>query len=212
MPRISAAQRRQDFVRAAVEVIATHGIDGATTRRIAEQAKANLAMVHYCYDSKEDLFADVYEFVVGKFRDLTAAVDPQATVEQTAHKMLRDTMEYYVESPSFAVSALELINWARRQHGSRGIELFDKALEGVRATLRAAAGERPIDDETIDAIASAIAFVADGFAVSWITYGDRALAEKQMEIADSLLDSWLTARLGATNQRATKRRRTAASR
>ncbi|MFE0021007.1 TetR/AcrR family transcriptional regulator [Amycolatopsis sp. NPDC059021] len=211
MPRISAAQRRQDFVHAAVEVIATHGIDGATTRRIAEQAGANLAMVHYCYDSKEDLFADVYEFVVGKFRDLTTTVDPQAPLEQTARKMLRDTMEYYVESPSFAVAALELINWARRQHGSRGIALFDQALEGVRSTLREAAGDRDIDDATTDEIASTIAFLADGFAVGWITYGDRDLAEKQMKIADSVLESWLTSRLGATNHR-TPRRRRAASR
>ncbi|MFE3175726.1 TetR/AcrR family transcriptional regulator [Amycolatopsis sp. NPDC059090] len=199
MARISAAQRRQDFVKAAVEVIATHGIDGATTRRIAEQANANLAMVHYCYDSKEDLFADVYEFVVGKFRTLAATIDPQATVEETARKILRDTMEYYVESPSFAISALELINWARRQHGDRGIELFDRALEGARSALRAAAGDRPVDDETINELASAIACVSDGFAVGWITYGDRALAEQQMKIADALLESWLAARLGSAS-------------
>ncbi|HEY3561303.1 MAG TPA: TetR/AcrR family transcriptional regulator [Kribbella sp.] len=197
MARISAAQRRQDFVNAAVEVIATHGIDGATTRRIAEQAGANLAMVHYCYDSKEALFADVYKFVVGKFRVLSMEVGPQATVADTARKILRDLMEYYVESPSFAIAALELINWARRQHEDSGIELFDRALEGARSALRAAAGDDAVDDETIDEIASTIACVSDGFAVGWITYGDRALAAKQMKTAESLFDSWLAARLGS---------------
>ncbi|WP_037356550.1 TetR/AcrR family transcriptional regulator [Amycolatopsis orientalis] len=197
MARISAAQRRQDFVNAAVEVIAKHGIDGATTRRIAEQAGANLAMVHYCYDSKEDLFADVYKFVVGKFRGLSSKVDPRATLAEAARKILHDVMEYYVESPSFAVSALELINWARRQHEDSGIDLYDRALEGARSALRDAAGDRPVDDETIREIASAIACLSDGFAVGWITYGDRAFAEKQMQLADSLFESWLAARLGS---------------
>lgn len=155
-------------------------------------------MVHYCYDSKEALFADVYKFVIGKFGTPSTTIDPQATVAEAARKILRDTMEYYVDSPSFAISALELINWARRQHEDSGIELYDRALEGARSTLRAAVGDRPADDETVDEIASAIACVSDGFAVGWTNYGDRAVAEKQMQLADSLFESWLASRLGST--------------
>ncbi len=101
MARIPVAQRRRQLVEAAVEVIATHGIDGATTRRIADQAKANVAMVHYCYDSKEDLFADVYEFVGGRFRHVIEESDPHSTVLETAQGILRGVMECYYETPSF---------------------------------------------------------------------------------------------------------------
>lgn len=195
MPRISAAQRRSDFVNAAIEVIAAYGIDGATTRRIADQAEANLAMLHYCYDSKEDLFGDVYEFVAGRYRDVINDSDPHATLGETARQILRGAMEFYLESPSFTAATVELISWARRQHGDRGIAVYDQALESVRAALRGASAEHPVEPETIDQIAYVIATLADGFAVNWLTYGDRSAATEQMETAVSVLDSWLAAKL-----------------
>lgn len=197
MARISAVQRRSDFIKAAVEVIAVYGIDGATTRRIAEQAQANLAMLHYCYDSKEDLFSDVYEYVSGRFRDVIKENDPHSTVMDTARKLLRGVMECYAESANFASATLELISWARRQHGDRGIAVYDQALEALRATLRAADSDPPIEPATVDEIALVIAALADGFALNWFTYGDRAATTAQMEIADSVLESWLAARLGS---------------
>lgn len=198
MPRISVAQRRSDFINAAVEVIAIYGIDGATTRRIAEQAQANVAMLHYCYDSKEDLFADVYEFVAGRFRDVLKGSDPHSNLVDTARQLLRGGMEFYIESASFTAATLELISWARRQRGGRGIAVFDQALETVRAVLRSATSEHPIEPETIDQIAYVIATLADGFALNWLTYGDRSAATEQMEIAASVLESWLAVRLGST--------------
>lgn len=209
MPRIPAAQRRQDFVNAAVEVIATHGIDGATTRRIADQANANLAMVHYCYDSKEDLFGDVFVMVANKFREISLNVDPSATLEEAAHAILHNTMELYLESSSFTVTAIELINWARRQHGDRGIAVYTDAINEAVATLRATAEDRAVDEATLEEIAAVIGFLADGFAVSWITYGDRELAARQMPLADSVLASWLAAHIPAP---VVRRKRAAAKR
>ncbi|MEU3844054.1 TetR/AcrR family transcriptional regulator [Streptomyces sp. NPDC028635] len=195
--RIPAAQRRSDFINAAVEVIATHGIEGATTRRIAEQAQANLAMLHYCYDSKEDLFADVYDFVAGQFREVIKASDPHAGLTDTARQLLRGVMEFYLESASFTAATLELISWAGRQDGGRGIAVYDQALETVRTVLRGAGSDQPVEAETINQIAYVIASLADGFALNWFTYGDRSAAMEQMDISVSVLDSWLAARLGS---------------
>lgn len=198
MPRISAAQRRSDFINAAVEVIATYGIDGATTRRIADQAQANLAMLHYCYDSKEDLFADVYEFVAGRYRDVINDSDPHSTLADTARQLLRGVMKCYLDSPSFTATTLELFSWARRQHGDRGIAVYDQAVEAMRAALRGATSDHPVEPETIDEIAYVIATLADGFAMNWMTYGDRSVATAQMETVESVLDSWLAVRVGST--------------
>jgi AcrR family transcriptional regulator len=178
-----------------VEVIATHGIDGATTRRIADEAKANLAMLHYCYDSKEDLFADVYKFVAGRFQEVIKESDPQSSVVDSAREVLRGVMEFYLESPNFTATTLELINWARRQHGDRGIAVYDQAMETLRLVLQTAAADQPLDPELIDEIAYVTATLADGFAASWLTYGDRGAALKQIDIATSVLETWLTARL-----------------
>ncbi|HEY0888630.1 MAG TPA: TetR family transcriptional regulator [Nocardioides sp.] len=195
MPRIPVAQRRSDFIEAAVEVIASHGIDGATTRRIAEQAKANVAMLHYCYDSKEDLFADVFEFVAASYRGVVEDTAPHAGLTDTARRLLRGVMERYLESASFTAATLELISWARRQHGDRGIAVYDQALDTMRTVLRGAAGDDPVSPEALDEIAYVIATLADGFALSWLTYGDRAAATAQMDIVVAVLDSWLAARV-----------------
>jgi AcrR family transcriptional regulator len=207
VPRIPAAQRRQDFIKAAVEVIATHGIDGATTRRIAEQANANLAMLHYCYDSKEALFADVYEYVAGKYREVIKASDPHGTLADTARQILRGVMECYLDSPSFTAATFELINWARRQHEDRGIAVYDQAFDTVRTALLDAASDQPVDTAVIDELAYVLATLADGFGVNWLTYGDRSVAQQQMELNCTVLDSWLSARLAGAPAKPARRKR-----
>ncbi|GAA4093534.1 TetR/AcrR family transcriptional regulator [Nocardioides kongjuensis] len=205
MARIPVAQRRRDFIDAAVEVIASHGIDGATTRRIAEQAKANVAMLHYCYDSKEDLFADVYEFVTGKYREVIEGSDPHTDLPDAAEQILRGVMQCYLESPSFTATTFELVSWARRQHGDRGIAVYDQAFDTVRKALQEAAAADPVTPELIDEIAYVLATLADGFGVNWLTYGDADVARAQMEINCSVLDTWLSGRLAATKPARRKR-------
>ncbi|TNM38493.1 TetR/AcrR family transcriptional regulator [Nocardioides albidus] len=209
MARIPVAQRRRDFIDAAVEVISSHGIDGATTRRIAEQAQANVAMLHYCYDSKEDLFADVYEYVSGKYREVIEGSDPHTTLPGAAQAILRGVMECYIDSRSFTATTFELVSWARRQHGDRGIAVYDQALDSLRKALQEAAAADPVAPEVIDEIAYVLATLADGFGVNWLTYGDTTAAREQMEVNCAVLDSWLTARLAAGPAKPARRKRAA---
>jgi AcrR family transcriptional regulator len=205
MARIPVAQRRRDFIDAAVEVIASYGIDGATTRRIAEQAKANVAMLHYCYDSKEDLFADVYEYVSGKYREVIEESDPHTTLPEAAQAIMRGVMQCYVDSPSFTATTFELVNWARRQHGDRGIAVYDQALGSLRKALGESAGDVAVAPDVIEEIVYVLATLADGFGVNWLTYGDAAVASEQMEINCAVLDAWLTNRLPAAEPARRKR-------
>lgn len=209
MARIPVAQRRRDFIDAAVEVISAHGIDGATTRRIAEQAGANVAMLHYCYDSKEDLFADVYEFVTGKYREIIEDSDPHTTLPEAAEAILRGVMQCYLDSPSFTATTFELVSWARRQHGDRGIAVYDQALESLRKALQESATDVPVSPDVIEELAYVLATLADGFGVNWLTYGDAAAARGQMEINCSVLEAWLTSRLAAVATKPPRRKRTA---
>lgn len=210
MARIPVAQRRRELIDAAVEVIATHGIDGATTRRVADQAKANVAMVHYCYDSKEDLFADVFEFVARKYREVIEVVevsDPPTTLPEAAEKILRSVMECYLGSRNFTAATFELINWARRQHGDRGVAVYDQALDVLRKALHEASATDPVPAELIDEVAYVMASLADGFGVNWLTYGDASVARAQMDINCSVLEAWLAGRLSAVTAKPARRKR-----
>lgn len=50
---------RSDIMEAAERVFADLGFDGATTRAIADEAKVNLGLIHYHFQSKEALFEQV---------------------------------------------------------------------------------------------------------------------------------------------------------
>ncbi|RJP77476.1 MAG: TetR/AcrR family transcriptional regulator [Candidatus Zixiibacteriota bacterium] len=54
-----AADPRQRLLNAAYRVFAEKGLQGARTRDIAARAGVNLAMLHYYYRSKEELYAQV---------------------------------------------------------------------------------------------------------------------------------------------------------
>lgn len=73
MARVSADTRRLQFVEAAARVIANDGLAAATTRRIAAEAGANLAALHYCFRNKDELLQEVYTFLS---RDYAQALPP----------------------------------------------------------------------------------------------------------------------------------------
>jgi len=59
------ADTRRRLIETAIEVFATYGYEGASTRRLAERAGVNLPAIQYHFGSKEGL----YRAVVGYFTD-----------------------------------------------------------------------------------------------------------------------------------------------
>lgn len=65
---------------AALRVFARKGRDGARMQEIADEAQINRAMLHYYFRSKQDLYARVFDHVLGQFvRSLAQALDPAET-------------------------------------------------------------------------------------------------------------------------------------
>lgn len=98
----SATRRdvRNEIMEAAERVFADLGFDGATTRAIADAARVNLGLIHYHFNSKEALFAEVVERrakgVNDRRRRMLAEVmrDPErATLEAILDALMRPTIE-----------------------------------------------------------------------------------------------------------------------
>ncbi|WP_455359608.1 TetR/AcrR family transcriptional regulator [Streptomyces sp. SYSU K21746] len=196
MARVPAAERRNDLVNAAIQVIASHGVDGATTRRIAEQANAPLATLHYCFQSKEQLFAAVFEKLAERYREVLVANDVHGDVTTTARAILRGLTNWYLdESSDFASATIELISWAQRQKERPAETVYNEAFKVMRSILESASSEQDITPETIDQIGYVVAALSDGFVMNWLTYADRAQAAQQAEIVIDVLDAWLAAKL-----------------
>ncbi|WP_125614612.1 TetR/AcrR family transcriptional regulator [Specibacter cremeus] len=110
MARISAEDRRAEFVRSAARVIAAQGVAAATTRRIAEEANAPLASLHYCFRNKDELLQEVYHYLS---RDYATALPPvPASTAGLAHVMEAHALRIWdrmVKNPHEQVTTIELL-------------------------------------------------------------------------------------------------------
>ncbi|MEE3849250.1 TetR family transcriptional regulator [Gordonia sp. LSe1-13] len=95
MARMSVEQRRTALIEAAYRVIADHGVEGATTRRICAHANMPLASFHYAFDSRTALLCAVMETAVpsdiSRMLDtiLPMAADPDARGVEAMRKNIR---------------------------------------------------------------------------------------------------------------------------
>lgn len=66
------------------------GVDGASLRRIAKEAKTSIGMIYYYYPTKDDLFLAVVEEVYAVvLADLLSALDPALPVEERIRRLYR---------------------------------------------------------------------------------------------------------------------------
>lgn len=66
------------------------GVDGASLRRIARDARTSIGMVYYYYPTKDDLFLAVVEEIYSVvLADLLQALDPALPVEERIRRLYR---------------------------------------------------------------------------------------------------------------------------
>ncbi|MFK0001231.1 TetR/AcrR family transcriptional regulator [Paenarthrobacter sp. NPDC090522] len=110
MARVPAEERRLQFVEAAARVIAQDGLASATTRRIASEADAPLAALHYCFRNKDELLEEVYNFLS---RDYAKALEPVADPGLGLRPMIaahaRRIWSRMLENPHEQVTTFELL-------------------------------------------------------------------------------------------------------
>ncbi|NMO00651.1 TetR/AcrR family transcriptional regulator [Gordonia sp. TBRC 11910] len=199
MARIPAAERRVELIDAAVRVIAESGVDGATTRRIADEANAPLATLHYCFASKEVLFAAVFEHVAGQYRDVLLANDCHGDVRATTRGLLRAMAEWYLTNRETAQAIAELISWAQRQDAQQAHLVYDEAITTMRDIVGAAAESagQDLEPEIVDELVTLVTTMSDGFALNYLVFPDRDAALHQIDLLVGVLDMWMDARLAA---------------
>jgi AcrR family transcriptional regulator len=184
--RVPLEERRQQFIAAAKAVIAEFGVEGATTRRIAEAADAPLAALHYCFDSKEDLLFAMWE---EHLRTLLAegARPPakRAGLACAAVQELRFAIARLTEDDELAATTTELLLWARRQDPALGRRAYEMYYDVSIAHLTSELSRRD-SEELVAPLARMISTAYDGLMLQWITFHDR-------EWLDQAVDMWAEA-------------------
>ncbi|BAH51251.1 TetR/AcrR family transcriptional regulator [Rhodococcus opacus] len=186
MARLPAGQRREDYITAAVQIIAERGVHGATTRRIAERAQAPLASLHYCFHTKEELFLAIYEDMAATQLREGFHVRKGSGLGRAASGLLRQIQAWVEKDDTYAQAQLELFFWVLRQDSDLAKRVYQLYLDMLEGLLRQ--GLRPDDDvNLVEVLARALASVADGLIPQWLTYKDAVMRGTTVDvIAESL--------------------------
>jgi AcrR family transcriptional regulator len=174
MNRIPHDERRRQLIEAAVRVISREGTARATTRRIATEAGAPLASLHYSFRNKEELFHAVIEHcqevTVERFRKHSpASGDLQASV----HALIEQFLDWTRAEPEFQIAQFELMFWALRTPSARSFSSQIYAdYRALISGLLSAAIDNDDDPNTIDRLTTHIMAVVDGMMLQIIALGD----------------------------------------
>jgi AcrR family transcriptional regulator len=203
MPRTPATQRREEFIDAAVRVIAEFGVADATTRRIAEAADAPLASLHYCFRSKGELFFAVFESQAEMLGQRVGRSAPGVGLVPMATQALRESIAWFLEHRDQAVAMLELGLWASRQD-ALGPRSYDVHIGPLTRNLRRACGDAD-DPSLAEPAARLINVLVDGLLHQWCAYSDDERLSDDTERACLMLEQFL-AQGGSGTARRTRRR------
>jgi len=188
---MSSVDRRLALVHAALRVIASEGVSGATTRAIVAEAHMSLASFHYAFTSRDEMMRELIVFVVeNESVAAFASVDFDKGIRQALRDGLQGYFDNVVADPGHEQVMFELMQYALRTP-----QLEDLAREQyVRyrfavVELLAAAAERtgtewriPLDD-----VARTVVTFTDGITLAWLADRDDAAAARVMDFAaDSL--------------------------
>jgi len=191
MTRMSSVDRRLALVHAALRVIATQGVSGATTRAIVAEAHMSLASFHYAFTSRDEMMRELIAFVV---ENETVAAFAGVDFDHGLRTALREGLQGYFDNvksdPGHEQVMFELMQYALRTPELEGLarEQYVRYRFAV-VQLLAAAAERTRHEWTLplDDVARLVVGYTDGLTLAWLADRDDAAASRVMDFAaDSL--------------------------
>ncbi|EFL29635.1 transcriptional regulator [Streptomyces viridochromogenes DSM 40736] len=176
MARLPSAERRRQLTEAAIRAMARDGVPRTTTRSIAAEAGVSLSVVHYCFDSKQELIESVITTITGHYVTVVKeALRPRATLEETVRAGFRAYWDHVRAHPDEHMLTYELTQYALRQPGfehlaRRQYELYAEAYGELIGQLRQTMGLRLGVPAPV--LARYLAAMTDGLTLNYLVLGD----------------------------------------
>lgn len=147
--RISAQERREQLVEAAIRVMSNEGFERATTRRIAQEAGTTQGVFHYAFRDKNELLTAVVGAVTLEIEKiLRRSVDPKLGLAQAINDAIRGMWSYVQRDDGLQLMQYELTIFCRRTDGFQWLaewqyarytastmEIFTEALQGQEISI-----------------------------------------------------------------------------
>ncbi|MER7894660.1 TetR/AcrR family transcriptional regulator [Streptomyces sp. NPDC096046] len=176
MARLPSAERRRQLTEAAIRAMARDGVPRTTTRSIAAEAGVSLSVVHYCFDSKQQLIESVITTITGHYVTVVKeAIRPRNTLEDTVRAGFQAYWDHVRAHPDEHMLTYELTQYALRQPGfehlaRRQYELYTEAYTELIDQLRQSMGLRL--RVPVPVLARYLAAMTDGLTLNFLVLGD----------------------------------------
>ncbi|MGQ6290673.1 TetR/AcrR family transcriptional regulator, partial [Serratia sp. IR-2025] len=180
MARISARERRQDFIEATIKVITEHGVANATTRRIAEAAGSPLASLHYVFHTKDELFCAVYESLINMPQKSLQNMPENSTTAEAVGEILRSLVRWFTTNPDLATTQFELFFWNLRNNPDVANKIYTASIEATKQAIVSITATE-LKPATLTAISNLLINLFDGLLLSWSAHGNLERLEKETE-------------------------------
>lgn len=191
-----AAERREQLLDAAVEVMRVGGIGAATTRAVADRAGLPQGAFHYCFRSKDELFTALLD------RELDAslgrawdAVAGTGDLETSIAAALRAILDRVRSDPGYHLLTAELVDVAARTPGLQHVARREQAAYVERADLLLRRWQETGDGLPVGSrvLAEALVAASTGITSSWLSSRDDEAAHASVALFASAL-AWVATR------------------
>lgn len=128
--RLSVSERRALLIEGAWAVMKREGVGAATTRAICAEAGMPHGAFHYCFRSKQELYAELLSGqVTGGLAEVWQQIDATADVRETILAVFQAYWDQVEADPQAQVVIAELTNLAQRD-----VELRELSMQDGRST------------------------------------------------------------------------------
>lgn len=185
MAHTPVEERRRALIDAALRVIATHGLSGASTRVIVAEAGMSLASFHYAFTSRDELIDLLITEVLAREEKSIAPAEMQGrSLVELLAEGLRGYLTHLRADPSREQAMLDLTQHALRERPELAQQQYAEYTRIAVAMLELAAAETEhIWLVPLPVVARLLLTVTDGLTTTWLVDRDDALAEEVIRAA-----------------------------
>lgn len=185
MARTPVEERRRALITAALRVIATRGLSGASTRAIVAEAGMSLASFHYAFTSRDELIELLITEVLAKEEK---AIAPAELSGRSLVELLEDGLRGYLAhlrtDPPREQVMLELTQHALRERPELARQQYEGYTRMAVAMLELAAVTTGTEwTVPLPVAARLLITITDGLTLAWLVDRDDALAESVIAAA-----------------------------
>jgi AcrR family transcriptional regulator len=185
---MSAEDRRDQLVAAAIRVMTREGVVKATTRAIAAEAGMPLGVFHYAFRSKAELMAVVTRTIAQQSKTEIDAVTLSGGTDDLYNLVLGGLTAYFdhvVSNPDEHLVTYELTTTALRDDDLEDVakQQYDYYLEENEKLLHAVGDLLGMEfTEPLPVVSRYVFSVMDGLALNWLARGDEEEARRVVEL------------------------------